>query len=705
MNKLIVHTLILFIAFVFAKNSYAGKIERGYDALREFNYFKAKEIFENCSKKDITASSFGLAIIYFRNDNPFHSMTEAYNEINIAVDNWGETSEKRKLKWEMYGVTIDSLFSVREKISSYFFENARKGNTVEAYHEFATKNPWAKEYALSIKRRDSLAYNSALDAGNSKAITEYLNMYPESIYSMDAKQSFYETQYYELTKDGLLSSYVNFIATQPESTMVPEAEDKVFQIVTESNTEEAYAVFIMNYPKNKNIQIAWEKMYQVALNEYSKETMQHFLENYPSTPLKSKINKDIELVDSLFLPYTFKERYGFMNSHGEVMIPAVYELSGFFIEGLALVVKDDKYGFINKNGKLQIPFLYESVTDFNNGRSIVELNGKFGMIDRNGYYVFECIYDDLGMFSEGLVFASLNGKYGYYDLRSKLRIPHQFDEAFDFKNGQAKVEINDLQAYVGIYGTYEVPPVYEEINTFYDTLYIYRENDLLGFINRVCKIVVEAKYHEIGELKDGIAVASIGDSLVYIDSLGREVISIDLQVFPNYLSLGEFKNGSAIAVKDGKYGRIDRNGMKITDFKYGNIGLGDEIFPFQSKGLWGVMNKANSVVIKPEFNSLELTGGTFFIANLRDTIGVIDVHRNIIVPFSYNNIEHLKNDIFKVRIGNSYGIYKADSLIIPVEYGQIGIFNNDYLFLNKGDELFYFSIPENRFIEALKKDE
>ena len=47
-----------------------------------------------------------------------------------------------------------------------------------------------------------------------------------------------------------------------------------------------------------------------------------------------------------------KGRWGFVNTKGAVIIPPVYELAGFFKEGLAYVVSDGKRGFVNKQGDI-----------------------------------------------------------------------------------------------------------------------------------------------------------------------------------------------------------------------------------------------------------------------------------------------------------------------------------------------------------------
>jgi TPR repeat protein len=59
-----------------------------------FDYFQAKKLFQKSLKKDTSPAAYGLAQIYFRKDNPFHSLDSAYKYIGIAKS----TREKVKLK-------------------------------------------------------------------------------------------------------------------------------------------------------------------------------------------------------------------------------------------------------------------------------------------------------------------------------------------------------------------------------------------------------------------------------------------------------------------------------------------------------------------------------------------------------------------------------------------------------------------------------
>lgn len=80
---------------------------------------------------------------------------------------------------------------------------------------------------------------------------------------------------------------------------------------------------------------------------------------------------------------------GFINTKGEIIIPAEYDFATYFSEGLSVVRKNGKYGYINKNGELVIPFRYDYARPFRHGYAKVQIGQKFYIIDKQGKRVLK----------------------------------------------------------------------------------------------------------------------------------------------------------------------------------------------------------------------------------------------------------------------------------------------------------------------------
>lgn len=92
---------------------------------------------------------------------------------------------------------------------------------------------------------------------------------------------------------------------------------------------------------------------------------------------------DILTEDGLFA-FCQKEKWGFANDKGEIVIPAQYEQAKSFSNGLAAVFDGNKWGFINKNNELVIDFQFIQADYFNDAGfcMIQKESGEWSLLER-----------------------------------------------------------------------------------------------------------------------------------------------------------------------------------------------------------------------------------------------------------------------------------------------------------------------------------
>ncbi|MCO6498206.1 MAG: WG repeat-containing protein [Chitinophagaceae bacterium] len=128
-----------------------------------------------------------------------------------------------------------------------------------------------------------------------------------------------------------------------------------------------------------------------------------------------------------------KDKFGFINKKGEMVIPAEYDVVGDFSQGLAFVNKGRReatedeayvpglYGFVDTTGKLVVPLKYSYAVSFNEGRALVELDEKIGFIDTTGRLVIPIVYyvGDLYFKNGKALVNSADGREFYIDKDGK----------------------------------------------------------------------------------------------------------------------------------------------------------------------------------------------------------------------------------------------------------------------------------------------
>lgn len=100
------------------------------------------------------------------------------------------------------------------------------------------------------------------------------------------------------------------------------------------------------------------------------------------------------------IPYysSVTEKYGYKDTHGKEVVPAVYELAYPFSDGMAAVRLMGKYGYLDEAGKVVVPPKYDFTWKFIGGYATVKLQDKFGFIDKMGREVVPLVYEDANNF-------------------------------------------------------------------------------------------------------------------------------------------------------------------------------------------------------------------------------------------------------------------------------------------------------------------
>jgi hypothetical protein len=127
-----------------------------------------------------------------------------------------------------------------------------------------------------------------------------------------------------------------------------------------------------------------------------------------------------------------------------------WEYMNQFSEGLASLKdsKADKYGYVDTKGNVAIPFQFSSAADFSEGLASVELYGAsgltFGFINTKGKFVISADANMKFSFSDGLASVLVRDAnnmpfFGYIDFSGKLVIQPKYKKAGKFSEGLAFV--------------------------------------------------------------------------------------------------------------------------------------------------------------------------------------------------------------------------------------------------------------------------
>ena len=699
LNTVIAFCLLLF--FSFSHYTLASKIEKGYEALVIFDYFQAKKYFEKSLKKEVSPASYGLALIYFRKDNPFHSLDSAYKYIKIAKSTRENVKLKMRIKLEKYNYSEESILDLEQWISKGFFSACLSENNVLCFDQFIEKHSNSTFLNKAIFKRDSLSFELTKKENKTKSTFTFIEKYPESTFKPEAFNLFYKQQFFEYTQKETLISYLQFLNECKDNPYKNEAENKVYELSTASNSIKSLEIFIKEQGTNHNIPEAWRRLYKIFMSDYGENKYQDFIKKYPDYPFGNEIKNEEYLSKLTLLPVKIDNAWGYMNKEGKLIIPALYEEAGYFSEDLAVVVKDKKYGYISKSNKFIIEPKFDDASDFNQGRAVVEINKHVGLIDRNGFFIFDPIYSEIGPVSEGKIYVKKDSLYGFYSKNRVALIPERFQEVESFENSISRVKIENNQAIIDSVGSFLVKPYYESIDFFTDTLLIFSDSSKYGICDFNGTQLIPAKFDFIGKLSGNRALIVSDNKIGYLDETLKFVVQPTFETYPNYQTYAIFKNGLAKVKKNGKIGLIDSKGKTFVPFNYLELGSISNYISFNKNGKWGYFDEMGKEVIKPNYEYAESFSKDIAIVSKDSLMGAIDIKEKFIIPNAYSTIEFIEGtDFLKVGAGSIYGIFDRNGqAIVPVHYQTLNLLNSDLILLSKGDSIAYFFIKERKLVQ------
>lgn len=316
-----------------------------------------------------------------------------------------------------------------------------------------------------------------------------------------------------------------------------------------------------------------------------------------------------------------------------------------------------KHGF--KDGyKIVIPAQYEATSSFHNGLAIVMLNRKFGVIDTNGDFVIPNKYDDLRhLFGEFYAARINSGKdewtCGVIDVKNSIIVPFEYkciqskDDKY-FLCYKAAVSKTENVRYLSLNGQYSYTKQSEcnwfnlngtfltsldVINNNNDYLIVKNKSDKFGAIHYDGNLAIEPKYDTLEYCADDVFLATHErDNLItsYIVGNNDNVIFSTLSdiVFKNgffLVSSAEHEEqwisvdgkvayvGHATPLssnylkvyKNKKCGALDKNGEKVINFLYDDIKFCNSFFVVRREDCIGLVGLKGEVILDTVYKKLE----------------------------------------------------------------------------------------------------
>lgn len=225
------------------------------------------------------------------------------------------------------------------------------------------------------------------------------------------------TKYGAINKAGkeIIPTEYNDVYTCSEGMIVA---DKYKSKNIYANAQEIEDIDLERYYFDQNGQLRFTQKMHLKPEE---RTFGNFNKKHAQTifwkrRLRFDLNSDPSIACGL-APIKVKDKYGYIDKTGAIVIAPVYDFAFSFSDGRAAVLKGGKIAFIDENGKQITDFIYKAAKDFSEGKAAVlganEL--RWGFIDKSGNQVIGPRFSNAHSFSNGRALVGTSPKGSLLD--------------------------------------------------------------------------------------------------------------------------------------------------------------------------------------------------------------------------------------------------------------------------------------------------
>lgn len=677
----------------------ASSIDKAFEALHEYDYFKAKKLFYTQLKKSRVEAAFGLATIYYRNDNPFYKLDSAYKYIAICGNNFTNLSAEKKEKLKTtYHLSDSVIIALHDSISQRAYAIFLKNITIQSAEKYATTFYKSKYTESVLCMRDSLAFNEIKSSLQSVIIAGHIKMYPQSCYLQNACQLLDYAIYQEITIPKNDVAYLNYIKQYSHTKYTQQAKEELlaYYIQTKNATGIYYCI------KNINASYyAWNALFSLEVKNYSEKNLQAFLKKYPDYPDKKQLEEEFAYWQTPLFIIKNGGKYGFVDSIGKICIEPIYNEVEDFKEGYALAEKNNLYGYINKAGRVKIDFQYTDANSFSQQTAIAQQNKTSFLIDHAGKKI-SAGYDEIADFVDNMAIVKKNNLYGVINHNGEEIIKPSFSSLSDFAENMAAFMQNNKYGFINKQGFTAIVPVFTWVSGFKNNQCRVKIDNRLGVINKHGDFIIEPKYDVIDELYKGIYMVVKNNLYGFIDSSGCYLSEIKYSYNPA-LRITDLTNGTFMRlIKDNKEELQDKNGVKyFAPEKISQIQLGEnDIVAALKKNKTQFYSVAKTTLPKTIYNKIYTDKKYWYCSNDKG-LSVFDFSlKEKLFTLQADEVKLLNDKFFIYSTDDGSGIVtKAGIIVLEAFFDEITPTHEPNIFyIERKEKGAYFNVNTLKFI-------
>ncbi len=297
--------------------------------------------------------------------------------------------------------------------------------------------------------------------------------------------------------------------------------------------------------------------------------------------------------------------WGYLDTLGNVMVSPKYDFARDCVNGVSIVLKENKWGVVSKDGQQLLECKFDDLqflkhTD-NRILKVISQQQKYGLIDTLGRVTVNLAYDEIGAYSNNRLAVKKNGNWGFVDQDGNEVIACKYQKVKNFHEGRAAVKMNNKWCFIDQDGEICKEACYAKAGNFSNNIAWVVDKTKYNYIDENFKVIIKANFDKAYDFENGIARVVVNGKYALINKKGQYILK------PKYDDIAPFNEHNLALVRFGndkiRYGLINRKGQLITDRNFNKIGSFSEgLAVFKDDHDYGYIDTTGKVVIEATYS-------------------------------------------------------------------------------------------------------
>ncbi len=699
---------ILILILIFGNLASYADEKKALKLLEKKNYEKLIETLDKDIEKDsLNPGSYYIYSLLYNEPGYIDSnLDTSYYYVMKALELYPPSDDKDLEKLNKVHINVSGLTTQKEKLDLQAYERAKNEHTLEAYNFYIEQFGQSIYNTDAIMDRNALAFEYARKEHTYEAYEGFMLSYPGAIEFEQAKEQYQILLFEAQTEEGTLKSYRAFLKSNPNSPFRNDAIREIFRISTCSNSEDSYLQFIKDFPESPLVQKAIDRLY----HNYRESGAEDFSYNYNFLDLNDSILNVDHYDDQFVIPVFENNKYGFMNSAGELIIPYTFDdvdedyLCGNISEDYFRVRINGSQMVASRDGKIIYQNPYNDVQELVSGTLKILNRGKYGVIFKTGEELLEVIYDEIEELNEQLIKARQGNRWYLFSLNGLQLLPENVEDIssegeFLMVKNDGLWAITNKQYIFSSYidGHIDLKFIYDDYELIEPTQMLCFKGDNEGVMDNRLEYKLTLDKQNIHTLPEGWLIKKdtiyhlYDDAFVKISGTGgltdvvykgkwltgrsgeKWILYYNFAPFPDvfaYDSISILSNNFVFAIEEenpilifSNYQKIplenykDLRILKSPVIKEQNETIIEYIEIFDDRNRSETYGINGNMVLNGSNLNLQLLGEEYFKKSYRGKVGLTDTSGQELLKPQFQGIANYENGFVSVLNNKKFGIY------------------------------------------------